>query len=109
MAGDIVTLSDSESAVRKSFENGEFKEFLFWSDGMKVMLGNQFPVLETFEDGMIGLPSPDGSQNGTWYFYESVVQVTAGTMRNTIDVENIILFYEYFILYNMIFKYIKFM
>ena len=74
---------------------------------MKVMLGNQFPVIETFEDGIIGLPSPDGSQNGTWYFYESVVQITAGTLRNTIDEDNVNFIICF--LYYVTFKSIKFL
>ena len=48
---------------------------------MLGMLGNQYTVLEVVSDHvpvMIGLPSPDGSQNGTWYFTVNVVS-KAGT------------------------------
>lgn len=36
-------------------------------DGMEAMLGKDF-VVKDMKNGCIGLPSPDGSQNGVWYF-----------------------------------------
>ena len=36
---------------------------------MKSMLGKIFPILEILDNGdIIALPSPDGSQDGKWYF-----------------------------------------
>ena len=45
---------------------------------MKGMLGKQFPVLAIVNDNIIALPSPDGSQDGKWYFPVSVVTKETG-------------------------------
>ena len=67
------------------------KKHYIWSDRMIDMLGKQYPVLEVVSGNglhMIGLPSPDGPQNGKWYFPESVVSrqgatkpVTSSTLK----------------------------
>ena len=41
---------------------------------MITMLGKEFPVLEVVGNGIIALPSPDGSFSGKWYFHTSVVR-----------------------------------
>ena len=40
---------------------------------MRSMLGKKLKVVAVLENGVIALPSPDGSQNGRWYFMKSVV------------------------------------
>ena len=48
---------------------------------MKGMLGKSFTILETGvwgDDNLIALPSPDGSQNGKWYFPRSVLKIVTG-------------------------------
>ena len=59
---------------------------------MKGMLGKQFPILGVYGDndddyeithyGVIALPSPDGSQNGKWYFSKTVVEKVPGKQTN---------------------------
>ena len=79
MTGDTVEISSSESKVKQSFEN-KFagKTRYIWSDKMAGMLGKQFPVLEVLEGNMIALPSPDGSQDGKWYFPLEIVKKVLG-------------------------------
>ena len=44
------------------------------------MLGKKFKVLEVLENDIIALPSPDGSQDGKYYFPKSVLQLTGTQM-----------------------------
>ena len=44
------------------------------------MLGKKFKVLEILEDDIIAIPSPDGSQDGKYYFPKSVLQLTGNEM-----------------------------
>lgn len=67
--GDVVVLSDSESEVKKSFNAINYD----WSDRMRSMLGKKHTVVAASNNGIIALRSPDGSQDGKWYFLESVV------------------------------------
>ena len=46
---------------------------LEWRDKMYDMLGMKYTVLGIYENNVLALPSPDGSQNGKWYFSKSVV------------------------------------
>lgn len=62
--GDIVRMLPSEKAVKLSFETARY----IWHPLMEGMLGKEFPILEMTSRGIIALPSPDGSQNGKWYF-----------------------------------------
>jgi len=62
--GDIVRMLPTEKAVKLSFETAHY----VWHPLMKGMLGKEFPILEMTSQGIIALPSPDGSQNGKWYF-----------------------------------------
>eukprot|EP00931_Biecheleriopsis_adriatica_P069013 TRINITY_DN42902_c0_g1_i1.p1 TRINITY_DN42902_c0_g1~~TRINITY_DN42902_c0_g1_i1.p1 ORF type:complete len:701 (+),score=116.98 TRINITY_DN42902_c0_g1_i1:266-2104(+) len=39
-----------------------------YKSGMDDMLGKEFKVLTVNEDGMVGLPSPDKSDDGIWWF-----------------------------------------
>ena len=75
--GDVVILSNSEIKVRRSFEDTKYipgtRYYLVWNDEMRSMLGKKWDVLEVFNNGIIGLPSPDGSQEGKWYFPDRVV------------------------------------
>ena len=67
--GDVVVLSNSESEVKESFNSISYD----WSEKMRSMLGKKLKVVAVLENGVIALPSPDGSQNGRWYFMKSVV------------------------------------
>ena len=50
-----------------------------WDDLMRQMLGNTYKVITKFQKyakndpKIIALPSPDGSQNGRWYFSKTMV------------------------------------
>ena len=53
---------------------------------MKGMLGKRFPILDILEDGdIIALPSPDGSQDGKWYFPKRVLKIVPGKTRSKIQ------------------------
>ena len=81
LIGDVVVLSDSESKVKESFNNTKH----VWNDQMKSMLGKRWQVLDVLQDGIIALPSADGSQDGTInYFHQSVVQ-KSGKILNYIS------------------------
>lgn len=78
--GDIVRMLTSESAVRLSFRTVGY----VWHDLMRGMLGREFPILEMTSRGIIALPSPDGSQDGKWYFPVSVVSKVDAETENVI-------------------------
>ncbi|CAK0901099.1 unnamed protein product [Prorocentrum cordatum] len=40
---------------------------------MEGMLGKEYRVLQVPSPGVVGLPSPDGSQEGVWYFPDRLV------------------------------------
>jgi len=67
--GDIVRMLASEEAVKRSFETVNY----VWHFLMRGMLGQEFPILEMTSQGIVALPSPDGSQGGRWYFPVSCV------------------------------------
>ena len=80
--GDIVFLTTSEFAVKQEFAKVNY----IWNDQMKGMLGKRFPILEILEDGdIIALPSPDGSQNGKWYFPKRVLKIVPGKTQSKIQ------------------------
>ena len=72
--GDVVRMSNFKSVVEKSFEGTPYA----WSDQMRSMLGKDFKVLEIREDGIIGLPSPNGQQNGKWFFHQRALRKIEG-------------------------------
>ena len=74
--GDRVILSSSETKVKEGFEKTNF----VWNDKMRNMLGKKFKVLKVLDNDIIALPSPDGSQNGKYYFPKSVLQLTGKPM-----------------------------
>ena len=74
--GDKVILSSSETKVKEGFEKTNF----VWNDKMRNMLGKKFKVLEVLENDIIAIPSPDGSQDGKYYFPKSVLQLTGNEM-----------------------------
>ena len=66
----MVILDKDEKFVRSEFEKFNF----VWDDLMKAMLGNRFTIIvSTYGSDVVPLPSPDGSQNGIWYFPRTVV------------------------------------
>ena len=65
--GDVVVLSDSESEVKESFNAINYN----WSNRMRNMLGKKHTVVAASKNGIIALRSPDGSQDGKWYFLAS--------------------------------------
>ena len=72
--GDVVRISNFKSVVEKSFEGTSHA----WSDQMRSMLGKDFPILEIRDGGIIALPSPNGQQNGKWYFHQRAVRKISG-------------------------------
>ena len=72
--GDLVMLSASESDVRSSFADIPYR----WDDKMRDMLGKRFKILLVLRNGIIALPSPDGSNNGKLHFHKSVVKRVKG-------------------------------
>ena len=83
--GDRVILSSSEIKVKEGFEKTNF----VWNDKMRNMLGKKFKVLEVLDNDIIALPSPDGSQNGKYYFPKSVLQITGKQMSYEVLVKDI--------------------
>ena len=75
MEGDMVILSDDELFVKSEFY---LLENDIWVDRMWSMLGKKFPILEVWDSKTIALPSPDGSQDGKWYFPKSLVTKASG-------------------------------
>ena len=72
--GDVVLLSPSEDIVRDSFDEIDY----IWDDLMIDMLGNPYFVLEVLEGGdIIAIESPDGSQDGKWYFSSTVFKLVS--------------------------------
>ena len=71
--GDVVLLHSSEAFVKSEFTQINF----VWDTQMRSMLGNKYKVLPKFiaknDPEVVALPSPDGSQNGQWYFPTSVI------------------------------------
>ena len=84
--GDLVSLNEDKAFVKSEFAKLNFnwddlegKPIKFiWDDFMTPMLGNPFKVLPKLiaknHPEIIALPSPDGSQNGQWYFPKTVVK-----------------------------------
>ena len=63
---------NSESEVRKKLSESGYA----WDDQMLGMLGKEFTILavgHNSNSNIIAIPSPDGSQNGMWYFPSSVL------------------------------------
>ena len=70
--GDKVILLNSESEVREKLSESGYG----WDDQMLGMLGKEFTILAVGHNSnsdAIAIPSPDGSQNGMWYFPNSVL------------------------------------
>jgi len=70
--GDQAVFIDDEAEVKRRFDASVY----VWNDGMKGMLGKTFPVLSVSVadgQGIVGLPSPDGSQGGEWLFPDTLL------------------------------------
>jgi len=71
--GSEVRLTDNEQFLKSEFSKTKYG----WADGMRVMYGRCFKVITDTgfwkEKHMVGLPSPNGEQNGVWYFPLSVL------------------------------------
>lgn len=78
--GDVVQMNTSQTVVEHSF----FRAGYVWHPLMIGMLGKEFPILEMTSKGIIALPSPDGSQNGKWYFPVSVVTKVSGEQEEVV-------------------------
>lgn len=63
--GETVKLTSENATLVSAFTNSAKLRRV---QGMGEMLGYAFVVREMMCDGSVGLPSEDGSQNGTWYF-----------------------------------------
>lgn len=69
--GDVVTIARDEAQVQKAFVDADGYH---WRPGMAAMLGQPHKVLIMREPHIVGVPSPDGSQNGVWFFPMEVVK-----------------------------------
>ena len=70
----MVILSDDEDFVKSEFGLSNF----IWSDDMKLVLGEEFPIVAIGDHKTVVLPSPDGRQHGIWYFPKSVITQASG-------------------------------
>ena len=70
----MVILSDDEDFVKSEFGLSNF----IWSDDMKLILGEKFPIVAIRDHKTVVLPSPDGRQDGTWYFPKSLITKASG-------------------------------
>ena len=66
--GDRVTITADRSHLKLALAAVEYS----WADAMEAMAGKTWAVLElrppSRGTNIVGLPSPDGSQKGIWYF-----------------------------------------
>ena len=66
--GERVRLSSDPKHLRRALETVDYR----WSERMKPMAGTEVEVLcdsrPNRGTNIVGLPSPDGSQGGVWYF-----------------------------------------
>ena len=84
--GDRVTLDANEQVVKQALTDVNYG----WNELMRPMLGQTFTVAqpahgrdwERFKAGLVALPSPDGSQNGLWYFPTSVLSKEGACVHN---------------------------
>ena len=65
----MAILSDDEHRVKSEFGLSNFR----WDYQMRLMLGKKFPIVAIFDHKTVALPSPDGRQDGNWYFPKSLV------------------------------------
>jgi len=79
---ELVVLVNDEEFVKSEFNQSNF----IWDDKMRLMLGETFPILEITDHRTVALPSPDGSQDGKWYFPKSVI-TRPGLNRDLISFE----------------------
>jgi len=63
--GDRVMITRDEAKIQRAFR--ELPQYE-WRDLMPDMLGVSYQVLMKREHDHVGLPSPDGSQHGVWFF-----------------------------------------
>lgn len=69
VVGDVVALTRNASALENSYDHINYE----WRELMHGMLGKEYRVLQVPHPGIVGLPSPDGSQKGVWYFPDHLV------------------------------------
>ena len=73
VTGEIVRVTEDEAYLERQFDTIEYQ----WTELMRLMAGQPFEVLciarENCGASIVGLPSPDGSQDGVWYFPASVL------------------------------------
>lgn len=76
--GDIVRLSSDVKHIRRAMDTVDYR----WSDLMAPMAGAEHEVLclsrPNRGTNVVGLPSPDGSQGGVWYFPVTALERPAG-------------------------------
>ena len=70
----MVILSDDEDFVKSEFGLSNF----IWNDDMKLYLGKKFPIVAIRDHKTIALPTPDGRQDGKWYFPKSLLTKASG-------------------------------
>ena len=76
--GERVRLSSDPKHLRRALETVDYR----WSERMKPMAGTEVEVLcdsrPNRGTNIVGLPSPDGSQGGVWYFPVTALQRPEG-------------------------------
>ena len=67
--GDNVKLTDSETVLKSELSKVGYG----WEDEMKFMLGKVYEVLLGTNDIVVALNSPNGEQNGKWFFPKTAI------------------------------------
>lgn len=69
--GDAVEINADKAEVEKAFGS---EPSIVWQKDMTAMVGNVYRVLALHGQQAVGVRSPDGSQEGVWYFPLHVVK-----------------------------------
>ena len=67
--GDRVRLTESETVLKSELSKVGYG----WEDEMKFMLGKVYEVLLGTNDIVVALNSPNGEQNGKWFFPKTAI------------------------------------
>ena len=81
--GDLVVLKNNIDFIKAEFD--DLPNPFEWNDAMLPMLGQKFYVLDNlysddthiacYDDNILALPSPDGSNEGKWFFSQDMVRL----------------------------------
>ena len=85
--GQRVRICSDERHVKRCFDSIQYQ----YSGLMDAMCGEEFEVVcharENYGTNIIGLPSPDGTQDGVWYFPVTLLEHQAEDEREPADGE----------------------